>query len=120
MAQARRARRRCSARVADRVFGSSQKAADFQGLLDPSEEQLDGPSSLVKIGDFLCSRGQIIGEDAQHFAGLEPDLDLAGRAPFAAVIRCTADPRAATWLAQCRGMRRRHFKKPRPTEVFMA
>ena len=51
--------------------------ADFQRLFDPSKEQLDGPSTLVQIGDFLRARGEIIGEYAQHHPGLDYDLDLA-------------------------------------------
>src|SRR3981189_909111 len=64
---------------ADGVLGGPQEVADFQSLLDPSKEQLDGPSTLVQIGNFLCTRGQIVGEDAQHFAGLDHDLNLADK-----------------------------------------
>ena len=56
---------------ANGVLGGAQEVADFQGLFDPSKEQLDGPSTLVQIGNFLCARGQIIGEDPQHPAGLD-------------------------------------------------
>ena len=64
---------------ADGVLGGPQEVADFQSLLDPSKEQLDSPSTLVQIGNFLCTRGQIVGEDAQHFAGLDHDLNLADK-----------------------------------------
>ena len=53
---------------ANGVFGGSQEVADLQGLFDPSKEQLDGPSTLVQIGDFLRTCLQVIGEDAQHLA----------------------------------------------------
>src|SRR5579863_8235352 len=62
---------------ANGVFGGSQEMADFQCLFDPSKEQLDSPSTLVQIGDFLRARGEIIGEYAQHLPGLDYDLDLA-------------------------------------------
>src|SRR6266404_2583283 len=38
---------------ANGVFGGSEEVADLQGLFDPSKEQLDGPSTLVQVGDFL-------------------------------------------------------------------
>ena len=62
---------------ANGVLGGAQKVADFQGLLDPSKEQLDGPSTFIQISDFLCAHGQIIGEDAQHLAGLDQDPNFA-------------------------------------------
>ena len=62
---------------ANGIFRGSQEVADLQGLFDPAKEQLDGPSALVQVGDFLRARLQIIGEDAQHLAGLDDDLNLA-------------------------------------------
>ena len=59
------------------VFGGPDKVVDFQRLLDPSKEQFDGPSSLVQISDFLRACPEIIGQDAQHLAGLDDDPDLA-------------------------------------------
>ncbi len=35
------------------IFGGAEKAPDLEGLLDPAEEQLDGPTPLVEIGDLL-------------------------------------------------------------------
>src|SRR5258708_2425017 len=61
----------------DGILGGPEEVADFQGLFDTSKEQLDGPSTLVQVGDFLCADGQIIGEDAQYLAGLDYDLDFA-------------------------------------------
>ena len=49
---------------ANGVLGCPEEVADFQGLFDPSKEQLDGPSTFIQIGDFLCAGGEIIGEDA--------------------------------------------------------
>src|ERR1700691_2745642 len=59
------------------VLGGSQEVPDFQGLLDPSKEQLDGPATLVKIADVLRGGGQIIGENAQYLASLDhhPDYE---------------------------------------------
>ena len=92
---------------ANRIFGGSQEVADFQSLFDPSKEQLDSPSTLVQIGDFLRARGQIIGQDAQHLAGVDYDLDLAhetrhrisaGRGePFGKVSGPIAPDRRSRW-----------------------
>lgn len=46
---------------------------DLQGLLDPTEEQLDGPSPLVEICDLLGFGVEIVGEDTQDFAGVSFD-----------------------------------------------
>ncbi len=43
----------------------------------PGQAPTRWPTTLVQIGDFLCARGQVIGEDAQHVAGLDHDLDFA-------------------------------------------
>ncbi len=66
---------------ANGVLGGSQEVIDFQSLLDPSKEQLDRPSALVQVRDVLCARGQIVGEDAQHRAGLDNDPDFTDQSP---------------------------------------
>src|SRR5271163_3897389 len=38
---------------ANGIFRGSKEVADLQGLLDPSEEQLDRPSPLVEVCDLL-------------------------------------------------------------------
>jgi hypothetical protein len=40
---------------ADGVLGGAEEAGDLQGLLDPAEEQLDGPTAAIEIGDFLSA-----------------------------------------------------------------
>src|SRR6266700_3785340 len=60
----------------NRVLGGAEKASDFQGLLDPAEEQLDRPPLLVEVGNDLSRGGQIIGSDTQDLASVDPDLDL--------------------------------------------
>ena len=57
---------------ADGVLADSKELADFEVLLDPTEEQLDGPATLVEIGDLLGGGIEIVGEDAQDFTGLDP------------------------------------------------
>src|SRR5258708_8005655 len=90
---------------ANGVFGSSQEMADLQGLFDPSKEQLDRPSTLVEVGDVLRACLDIIGEDAQHLAGLDHDANFtdetrhwvvaAGGGPVGEVFRPLAPyPRA--------------------------
>src|SRR5260370_18054017 len=66
---------------ANGVFGSSQEVADLQGLLDPSKEQLDGPSTLVQVGDVLRACLKIIGEDVQHLARLADDANFTDQIP---------------------------------------
>ncbi len=60
----------------DGIFRCSEEVADLQGLLDPSKEQLDRPSTLVEVGDILRAGLQVIGEDAQHLAALVDDAAL--------------------------------------------
>jgi len=62
---------------ANRVFRGADKAGDFECLLDPAEEQFDGPSSLVQIGDDLGWSGQVIGHDPQDLAAVDDDPQLA-------------------------------------------
>src|SRR5271169_4292517 len=62
---------------ANGVFRCSEEVADLQGLLDPSKEQFDGPSTLVQVRDVLRACLQIIGEDAQHLAGLDYNPNFA-------------------------------------------
>jgi len=78
---------------ADGVFRGSQEVADLQGLFDPSEEQLDRPSPLVEVGDLLRARLDVVGEDAQHLAGLDRNPDLAASIGIclAAVMSLTLD-----------------------------
>src|SRR5215475_11137608 len=61
------------------ILGGAEKASDFEGLLDPSEEQLDGPAKLVERCDLLGGGVQIVGQDAQHLAAIGLDPDLAHR-----------------------------------------
>src|ERR1041384_4939162 len=56
---------------ANRGFRGSEEVADLQGLLDPAKEQLDRPAPAVEIGNLLRAGLKIIGEDAQHLAGLD-------------------------------------------------
>ena len=49
---------------AHRILAMSEEMPDFQRLLDPSEEQFDGPSALVKLGYLLRRRFKIIRQDA--------------------------------------------------------
>ena len=64
---------------ADGVFGSSEEARDLECLLDPAKEQLDCPAPLVELGNLLRGGIEIVGEDAQHLAGISFDAHLAHR-----------------------------------------
>src|SRR5579883_2823170 len=55
---------------ADGVFRNSDEVLDFHGLFHPAKEQLDLPTSFVEVGDLLCWRIEIVGDDAKHFASL--------------------------------------------------
>jgi len=63
----------------DGIFAGAEEAGDPQGLLDPTEEQLDGPAALIELGDLRRRGVEIVGQDAQHFAGLGLDLYFAHR-----------------------------------------
>ena len=47
-----------------RILGTAEEALDLQGLFHEPEEELDLPSPLVEISDFLRRRVEIIGENA--------------------------------------------------------
>src|SRR5260221_662538 len=89
------------------VLGRPHEVVDFQGLLDPPEEQFDSPSSLVQIGDLLRARSQVIGEDAQHLAGLDHNPNLTdqtrhrilarSREPFRKMSRPIAQDRRSRY-----------------------
>src|SRR5713101_8969167 len=57
------------------ILGGAEEAGDLEDLLDPAEEQLDGPAALVEVGDLLGSGIEVVAEDAQHLAGLGLDPD---------------------------------------------
>ena len=59
------------------VLGSADEVLDLEGLLDPSEEEFDGPAALVEVGDLLGGGVEVVGDDAQGFAVFELDADLA-------------------------------------------
>jgi hypothetical protein len=72
------------------MFGGAEKAADFEGLLDPAE--LDRPAPPVERGDLYGRSIEVVGENAQHLAGIELDANLAyrilqSRAPIFSMIR---------------------------------
>src|SRR5215469_15431063 len=62
---------------ADGILGGAEEAGDAEHLLDPSEEKLDGPATLVESGDLRGGSVEIVAEDAQHLAGVGLDADLA-------------------------------------------
>src|ERR1700746_153868 len=64
---------------ADRVFADADEVGDPQGLLDPAKKQLDFPALLVKIGDVLSQRIEVVGHDAENFAGLDHDANFTNR-----------------------------------------
>ena len=61
------------------VFGNTDEALNSQSLLDPAEEQFDLPSLFVKVCDFFRRRVEVIGDDAQHLAGIDDHPDLTNR-----------------------------------------
>ena len=64
---------------ADGILGGADEARDLEGLLDPTEEQFDGPASAVEFGDLLGAGIEVVGQDTQHLSGLGRDADLAYR-----------------------------------------
>src|SRR5215467_7693055 len=61
------------------IFGGSEEVSDLQGLLDPAEEQLDGPPALVEVGEFLRGRSDIRLKEAKHLAGNETGMHLVNK-----------------------------------------
>src|SRR3990172_12098435 len=59
------------------VLGSAEEVADLEGLLDPAEEQLDLPATLVEFGNLFGRSIEIVGEDAQVLSGFCLDAGLA-------------------------------------------
>lgn len=54
----------------DRVFGGAEERFDAQMLFDPLEEQLDLPTTAVKLGDGQCRQCEVVGEKDQSLCGL--------------------------------------------------
>src|SRR3982074_3002466 len=52
------------------IFGGAYEPCDLEGLLDPAEEQFDGPTSAVEISDLLCAGIEVIRQDAQDLSGI--------------------------------------------------
>ena len=61
------------------ILGGADEASDLEDLLDPTEEQLDGPTSAVEIGDLLCAGIEVIRQDTQHLSGVRRDPHLPHR-----------------------------------------
>lgn len=51
-----------------RVLARPQKALDAQMLLDPFEEQLHLPATLVQCGDDQRRQARVVGQNYQRFA----------------------------------------------------
>jgi hypothetical protein len=64
---------------ANGVLGCADEVADPEGLLDPAEEQLDGPAALVEIGYFLGRSVDVIAQDTDHLACVDIHRHLAHR-----------------------------------------
>ncbi len=52
---------------------------NFEGMLDPAEEQFDLPAAFVEFSYLVCRRIEIVGDDAQDFAGLGAHVQFADR-----------------------------------------
>lgn len=61
------------------VFAGADKAVDLEALLDPAKEQLDRPAALVEVSDLAGAGIEIVAQDAQHLAAVEPDAHFARR-----------------------------------------
>ena len=49
---------------ADRILAGAEEVFDLEVLLDPFEEQLEGPAPLVEVGDVPGRGLEVVGEDA--------------------------------------------------------
>ena len=61
------------------VLGCAEEVPDFEGVLDPAEEQFDLPATFVKFGDLVGWSIEIVGDDAQDFTGLGRHAQFADR-----------------------------------------
>ena len=61
------------------ILGTAEKAGDLEGLFDPAEEQFDCPTAFVEAGNLFGAGVEVVRQDAQHLARLDPDADLADR-----------------------------------------
>src|SRR6201999_648641 len=59
------------------ILGDPDEASDLEGLLDPTEEQLDSPAPAIEVGNFFCAGIEIIRQDAQHLSGVGREANLA-------------------------------------------
>ena len=61
------------------VLGCAEEVPDFEGVLDPAEEQFDLPATFVKFGDLVGWSIEIVGDDAQDFCSLGGHAQFADR-----------------------------------------
>src|ERR1700730_10696424 len=57
------------------VFAAPEKAADFEVLLQPFEQQLDLPALLVEPGDLGGGPVQIVGQEIKRLVSIGPGHD---------------------------------------------
>jgi hypothetical protein len=75
------------------IEGRTDQVANSEGLLNPAEEQLDGPAALVECGDLLRRELKIVAHKAQHsaFVGSYRHFAHRARERFHAVSRALSD-----------------------------
>ena len=81
---------------ADGVFGAADEVADAEGLFDPSEEELDGPATLVEVGDLLGGGVEVVGDDAQGRLAAVEDAPIS-RTGFWNGFRRVEESRSGRW-----------------------
>ena len=52
---------------------------NFEGRLTLAEEQFDLPAAFVEFNYLVCRRIEIVGDDAQDFAGLGVHVEFVDR-----------------------------------------
>src|ERR1017187_9359102 len=52
------------------VWARAVEGFDAQMLFDPFEEQFDLPAAMIKLNNRQCGRGEVVGQEDQHCAGL--------------------------------------------------
>ena len=92
------------------VLGSAEEVTDFEGLLDPAEEQFDLPAALVEVGNFLGGGVEIVGQDAQLLAGLGIDADFTdGIGEGVLTASCQAGGKVTDAVGEDRRARRKRL-----------
>src|SRR5439155_2502805 len=70
------------------VFTAAEEAADFQVLLEPFEQQLDGPPLLIEAGDLARRSSEIVGQQIKRLILVGAGHDNLAQADIPERVLC--------------------------------